>query len=70
LNNLITVVGITIISLFLASHFFLPTQNADEWNIYGQGYDVEEIKDSQEATEEEEAAMEAAMEEAEDDDDD
>ena len=51
MNNLITVVGITIVSLLLASPFFLQTQNAYERDIYGQGYDVEEIVDSDEATE-------------------
>ena len=60
MNNLITLIGITIVSLFLVSHFFLPTQNAYEWDIYGQEYNVEEIKDSQEASAEEEEAMEAA----------
>ena len=62
MNNLITVVGITIVSLLLASPFFLQTQNAYETDSYGQGYDVEEIKDSHEATEEEEEAMEEAEE--------
>ena len=66
MNYLITVVGITIVSLLLASPFFLQTQNAYERNVYGQGYDVEEISDSDEATEQEEEAME----EAEDEDDD
>ena len=53
MNNLITVVGITIVSLLLASLFFLQTQNAYERDIYEQGYDVEEIVDSDEATEQE-----------------
>jgi hypothetical protein len=66
LNNLITVIGITIVSFLLASPFFLQTQNTYEKAVYGQGYDVKELKDSDEATEEEEEAME----EAEDDDDD
>ena len=65
--NLITVVGITIVSLLLASPFFLQTQNAYERDIFGQGYDVELILDSDEATEQEEEAMEEAEE---DDDDD
>ena len=65
MNNLITVVGITIVSLLLASPFF-QTQNAYELDIYGQGYDIVEIKDSKEATEEEEEAME----DADDDEDD
>jgi hypothetical protein len=66
LNNLISIVGITIVSLLLANFFFLQTQNAYEINAYGQGYNVVEIKDSEEATKEEEEAME----EAEDEDDD
>ena len=68
MNNLITVVGITIVSLLLASPFFLQTQNTYERDIYGQGYDVELIVDSDEATEQEEEAMEEA-EENEDNDD-
>ena len=43
MNNLITVVGITIVSLLLASPFFLHTQNSYESDIYVQGYDVELI---------------------------
>lgn len=67
MNYLITVVvGITIVSLLLASPFFLQTQKAYEKDSYGQGFNIEELKDSDEATEEEEEAME----EAEDDEDD
>ena len=62
MNNLITVVGITIVSFLLASPFFLQTQNAYEKDAYGQGYDVKELKDSDEATEDEEEAMEEAEE--------
>jgi hypothetical protein len=62
---LITAVGIAIVSLLLASPFFLQTQNTYENNAYGQGYNIIEIKDSKEATEEEEEAMD----EAENDDD-
>ena len=65
MNILITAVGIAIVSLLLASPFFLQTQNTYENNAYGQGYNIIEIRDSKEATEEEEEAME----EAEDDDD-
>jgi hypothetical protein len=68
LNYLLTVVGITIVSVFLASPFFLQTQNAYEREVYGQGYDVEELKDSDEATEEEEKAMEEAEENDDNDD--
>jgi hypothetical protein len=53
---------------FLSKSFFLQTQNAYEREISGQGYDVEELKDSDEATEEEEKAMEEAEEEDDDDD--
>lgn len=63
MNNLITVVGITIVSLLLANSFFFQTQKAYELDIYGQGYDIVEIKDSKEATEEEEEAMEDADDE-------
>ena len=70
MNNLITVVGITIISFLLASPFFLQPQNAYEKDAYGQGYDVKELKDSGEATEDEKEAMEEAEEEEEDDNDD
>ena len=63
MNNLITVVGITIVSLLLANSFFFQTQNAYEVDIYGQGYDIVEIKDSKEATQEEEEAMEEADDE-------
>jgi hypothetical protein len=68
MNYLLTVVGITIVSVFLASPFFLQTQNAYEREVYGQGYDVEELKDSDEATEEEEKAMEEAEENDDNDD--
>jgi hypothetical protein len=44
------------------SPFFLQTQNTDERGIDGQGYDVEEKVDSDEATEQEEEAMEEAEE--------
>ena len=37
--------------------------------VYGQGYDVVEIADSDEVTEQEEEAMEEAEEEEDDDDD-
>jgi mannitol-specific phosphotransferase system IIBC component len=62
LKNLITVIGITIVSFLLASPFLLQTQNEYEKAVYGQGYDVKELKDSDEATEEEEEAMEEAEE--------
>ena len=72
MNYLITLVGITIVSLLLVSPFFLQTQKAYETDAYAQGNDKdedddEEINDSQEATEEEEEAMKEAEE---DDDDD
>ena len=68
MNNIITVVGITMVLLLLASPFFLQTQNAYERDIFGQGYNVELSVDSDEATEQEEEAMEGA-EENEDNDD-
>ena len=68
MNNLITVVGITIVSLLLASPFLVQTQNAYERDSYGQGYDVELILDSDEATEQEEEAMEEAEEDEDNDD--
>ncbi len=58
MKNLITVVGITIVSLLLASHFFLQTENIYKNEAYGQGYNIVEVKDSKEATEEEEEAEE------------
>ena len=69
MNFLITVVGISIVSLLLASPFFLQTQNAYEREIFGQGYPVELSRDSDEATEQEEEAMEDAEENDDDDDD-
>ncbi|HJU59184.1 MAG TPA: hypothetical protein VJ583_05505 [Nitrososphaeraceae archaeon] len=66
MNYLINVVGIAILSLFLANPFFLQIQNEYEKDAYGQGYDVVEIVDSDEATEQEEEAMEEAEEEEED----
>lgn len=65
MNNLITVIGLAIISLLLASPFLLQTLNTYENNAFEQGYNIVEIKDSKEATEEEEEAIE----EAEEDDD-
>ena len=43
MNNLITVVGITIVSLLLASPFFLQTENINKNEAYGQGY-IEEVR--------------------------
>ena len=68
MNCLLTIVGITIVSFLLASPFFLQPQNAFEKNAYGQGYDVKELKDSDEATEHEKEAMEEAEEEDDNDD--
>jgi hypothetical protein len=62
MNSLLAVVGLTIVSLLLASPFFLQTQNAYEREIFGQGYHVELSRDSDEATEQEEEAMEDAEE--------
>ena len=68
MNYIIIVVGITIISI-LPIPFFLQTQTVYEKVAYEQGYDVEEIKDSHQATEEEEKAMEDAEENDDTDDD-
>lgn len=63
MNYLTIVVGIAVVSFLLVSPFFSQTQNAYEKDAYGQGYDVKEITDSDEATEDEEEAMEEAEEE-------
>ena len=68
MQDLITVVGIAIVSLFFASSFFLQIQNTYEMDVYGQGYDIEQIVDSDEATEQEEEAMEEAEEDEDNDD--
>ncbi len=44
----------------MANPLLLQTQNLNEKDTYGQGYNVVELKDSKEATEEEEEAMEEA----------
>jgi hypothetical protein len=62
MNYLITLVGITIVSLLIASPFFLQTENIYKNEANGQGYNIVEVKDSKEATEEEEEAMEEAEE--------
>jgi hypothetical protein len=62
MNSLITVVGITIVSLLLASPFILQTENIYKNEAYEQGYNIVEVKDSKEATEEEEEPMEDAEE--------
>ena len=62
MNSLITVVGITLVSLLLASPFFVQIENIYKNEAYGQGYNIVEVKDSKEATEEEEEAMEEAEE--------
>jgi len=68
LNSLITVLGITLISLLLASPFFLQTQNVYERDIFGQVSTLELSEDSDDATEQEEEAMEDAEENDDDDD--
>ncbi len=68
MNYLITVIGISIVSLLLASPLFSQTHNSNEKGIFGQDYDVELSADSDEATEQEEEAMEDA-EDNEDNDD-
>ena len=60
MNKLLSVIGITIVSILLAGSFFIATENIYKNETHGQGYDIVEIKDSKEATEEEEDAMEEA----------
>lgn len=60
MNKLLSVIGITIVSILLAGPFFIATENIYKNEAHGQGYDIVEIKDSKEATEEEEDAMEEA----------
>ena len=62
MKYLITLVGITLVSLLLSSPFFLQTENIYKNQAYGQGYNIVDVKDSKEATEEEEDAMEEAEE--------
>ena len=62
MNYLITLVGITLVSLLLSSPFFLQTENIYKNQAYGQGYNIVDVKDSKEATEEEQDAMEEAEE--------
>jgi hypothetical protein len=68
MNYLIIIVGISIVSLLLASHFFSQTENIYKNEAYGQGYNIVEVTDSEEATEEEEEAMEDAGENEDNDD--
>ena len=63
MNYLITIVVLSIVSLLLANPVFLQPQTVYEKDVYGQGYNIVEIKDSKEATEEEEDAMEEADDE-------
>ena len=61
MNNLITIVVISIVSLLLANPGFLQPQKVYENDVYEQqGYNIVEIKDSKESTEEEEEAMKEA----------
>ena len=60
--NYLTLVGMTLVCLLLASPFFLQTENIYKNEAYGQGYNIVEVKDSKEATEDEEEAMEEAEE--------
>ena len=62
MNYLISVVRITLVSLLLASPFFLQIENIYKNEAYGQGYNIVEVKDSKDATEDEEEAMEEAEE--------
>jgi len=64
LNKLLSVIGITIVSILLAGSFIIATENVYKNQSYGQGYNIVEIRDSEEIEDEEKA-----MEEADDDDD-
>ena len=55
-------------TLKISSSFLFTNTNAYERDIYGQGYDVKLILDSDEATEQEEEAMEEAEEDEDNDD--
>ena len=65
MNKLLSVIGITIVSILLAGSFFIATENIYKNEVHGQGYNIVEIRDSEEIEDEEKA-----MEEADDDDDD
>ena len=65
MNKLLSVIRITIVSILLAGSFFIATENIYKNEAYGQGYNIIEIRDSEEIEDEE-----RAMEEADKDDDD
>ena len=65
MNKLVSILGITIVSIVLAGSFFSQTENIFKNEAFGQGYNIVEIRDSEEIEDEEKA-----MEEADDDDDD
>ncbi len=60
MNSLITVVGITIVSLLLVSSFNKYKKHTKR--CQGQGYGAKELKDSYEDTEEEQEAIEEGEE--------
>ena len=63
MKKLLSVIGITILSILLAGSFFIATENIYKNQAYGQGYNIVEIRDSEEIEDEEDA-----MEDADDDD--
>ena len=65
MNYLIIVVLLSMLSIFSTNPLMLLTPSINEIDNYGQGYNIKEIKSSEEATEEEEKAIDEA-----DDDDD
>ena len=60
---MMALLGITIVTILLAGSFFFQTENIYKNQAYGEGYNIVEIRDSEEIEDEEEA-----MEEADEDD--
>ena len=59
LNKMMAILGMTIVTLLLAGSFFCQTENISKNQAYGQGYNIVEIRDSEEIEDEEEAMEEA-----------
>jgi hypothetical protein len=56
---MMAILGMTIVTLLLAGSFFFQTENIFKNQAYGQGYNIVEIRDSEEIEDEEEAMEEA-----------
>jgi hypothetical protein len=56
---MMAILGMTIVTLLLAGSFFFQTENISKNQAYGQGYNIVEIRDSEEIEDEEEAMEEA-----------